>query len=62
MWLQLCSHRVLKVRLYRNKKGVLNGKKHDEISSFDQNDFRKGRAVLGGIPKNANRTNEGSND
>ena len=43
LWLRSCSHRVLKVSLYKNKSGVLNGKKYDEISSFNQNDFRKGR-------------------
>ena len=62
LWLWLCSHRVLKARLYKNKNGVLIGKKHDEISSFNQNDFRKRRRVLGSIPKDAYRANERSND
>jgi hypothetical protein len=27
LWLWLCSHRVLKARLYKNKNGVLHWKK-----------------------------------
>ena len=61
LWLRLCSHRVLKARFYKNNNGVLIGKKHDEISSFNQNDFRKGRRVLGSVQKNAYRANERSN-
>ena len=62
LWLRLCSHRVLKARFYKNKSGVLIGKKHDEISSFNQNDFRKRRRILGSIPEDAYRANERSND
>ncbi len=42
--------------------GVLIGKKHDEISSINQNDLRERRGILGSIPKDAYRTNERSND
>ena len=52
----------LKGSSLQKQVGVLVGKKHDEISSFNKNNFRKRWRVLGSIPKNAYRTNEGSND
>jgi hypothetical protein len=61
LWLRLCSHRVLKACFYKNKNGVLVGKKHDEISSFNQDDFGKGWRVLGSVQQDAYGANEGSN-
>ena len=52
----------LKGTFLQDMNGVLIGKKYDEISSYDQNDFRKRWRVLGRVPKDAYRANERSYD